>query len=322
MTEGIVFGPVPSRRLGHSLGVNNIPPKRCSYSCAYCQLGVTHGLQIERQEFYCPDEICAAVEVRVERARQQGTPVDYITLVADGEPTLDANLGREIALLQSTGIPVAVITNASLLWRADVRDDLARADWVSLKVDATRDEVWRRIDRPHPALRLPAILESLLEWSADYEGTLVTETMLVHGVNDGDACVREVASFLSRLKPDRVWLAIPTRPPALLWAHAPDEERVVQAHLLMSEQVSHVEFLVGYEGNAFAPAGDPETELQDITAVHPMREEAVRAFLAASGGDWHVVDDLVARGVIAVVDHAGHRYYVRRLGGGRAAGRH
>ena len=133
--EQLAFGPVPSRRLGRSLGVNNIPPKTCSYSCVYCQLGPTDGRNTGRIALYPVEDIVNAVRTSVRNVRAAGGKIDYITFVPDGEPTLDINLGIEIGNLRDLGIKIAVITNASLLWRKDVRDDLSRADWVSVKVD-------------------------------------------------------------------------------------------------------------------------------------------------------------------------------------------
>jgi wyosine [tRNA(Phe)-imidazoG37] synthetase (radical SAM superfamily) len=233
--------------------------------------------------------------------------------VPDGEPTLDANLGREIALLKPLGIPIAVITNASLIWREDVREDLRQADWVSLKIDSTSEKVWRRIDRPHGALRLSSILDGMLEFAGTYKGELVTETMLVQGVNDGDERVQEVAHFLAHLKPDRAYLAIPTRPPAEVWAHAPDEESIVRAYQILGEKVEQVEYLIGYEGNAFASTGNPEEDLLGITAVHPMREEAMSEFLARAGADWSIVDGLITRGQIIELEYEGRKFYLRKL---------
>lgn len=129
-----VFGPVPSRRLGRSLGVNNIPFKHCSYSCIYCQLGWTDKLTIERRKFFDRQLIFEEVRRRLEETGE----VDYITFVPDGEPTLDVNLGSEIELLKGLG-RVAVITNSSLLFREDVRADLLKADLVSLKIDAAEE---------------------------------------------------------------------------------------------------------------------------------------------------------------------------------------
>jgi wyosine [tRNA(Phe)-imidazoG37] synthetase (radical SAM superfamily) len=132
----IAFGPVPSRRLGRSLGINNIPPKFCTYFCVYCQIGRTDSRQVERHPFYEPQDIVKSVRKQVEKATKKGEPIDYLTFVPDGEPTLDSNLGYEIDLLKSLGIKIGIITNAPLAFREDVRADLMKADWVSLKIDS------------------------------------------------------------------------------------------------------------------------------------------------------------------------------------------
>ena len=144
----IAFGPVPSRRLGRSLGVNNIPPKICSYACAYCQLGRTLKLQARRQAFYKPEMVWASVQDKVAKARQAGETIDYLTFVPDGEPTLDINLKPILERLKALNLPIAVITNASLIWRQDVREDLLNANWVSLKIDTVEEETWRRGQSP------------------------------------------------------------------------------------------------------------------------------------------------------------------------------
>nr|HID14990.1 radical SAM protein [Anaerolineae bacterium] len=114
-----------------------------------------------------------------------------------------------------------MITNGSLIWREDVREALMQANWVSLKVDATREAIWRRMNRPHRALRLSTILEEMLAFARAYEGELVTETMLIEGLNDDEALVGEIADFLARLNPARAYLSVPTRPPAEGWVRPP-----------------------------------------------------------------------------------------------------
>jgi len=309
----IAFGPVPSRRLGRSLGVNNIPPKVCSYACVYCQLGRTIKMQVERRPFYEPSEVLETVRDKIERSRRAGEAVDYLTFVPDGEPTLDLNLGREIELLKPLGIKIAVISNSSLVWREDVREDLLGADWVSLKVDATQEEAWRKVDRPHGSLRLDRILDGVRAFASAYQGELVTETMLVAGVNDDEDQLRDVASFVARLEPARAYLSIPTRPPAEEWVRAPSEEIVNRAYQTLDQRVRHVEYLIGYEGNAFAFTGDVEEDLLSITSVHPMREEAVEAFLARAGADWPVVEALVAQGKLVEMAYEGRKFFMRKL---------
>ncbi len=310
----IAFGPVPSRRLGRSLGINNIPPKICTYSCVYCQLGRTIRMQVERSPFYRPSEILRTASDKVWKAEEAGERVDYLTFVPDGEPTLDISIGQEIGLMKSLGLPIAVITNASLISRQDVRGDLMEADWVSLKVDAVQEGIWQRVSRPHGRLTLAPILEGSFEFAEAYDGDLVTETMLVEGVNDGEEHLRAIAGYLAGLRPSTAYLSIPTRPPAEKWVRAPDEAALNRAYQILSERVERVEYLVGYEGNAFAFTGDVEDDLLSITAVHPMREDAVSAFLVRAGAEWAVVHRLVAQDHLAEVEYEGHKFYLRKLG--------
>jgi wyosine [tRNA(Phe)-imidazoG37] synthetase (radical SAM superfamily) len=313
METSIAFGPVPSRRLGRSLGINNVPPKVCSYSCVYCQLGRTIKMRAERQEFYGPEELADAVRERVERVRESGESIDFLTFVPDGEPTLDVNLGREIDLLRSLGISIAVICNSSLVWGEEVRSELLKADWVSLKVDSTREEVWRRIDRPHGSLALEATLRGVRQFASDFSGRLVTETMLVRGVNDQPEHLAEVAQFLSELHPSVAYLSIPTRPPAEDWVGPPAEEDLNRAYQILSERVESVEYLIGYEGDAFASTGDAREDLLSITAVHPMRKDAVAKLLSRAKADWSVVKELVETGLLSEAQYAGKTFYVRRF---------
>lgn len=309
----IVFGPVPSRRLGRSLGINNIPPKHCSYSCIYCQVGPTAAPEIVPRAFYSPEEIVRQVARRLETARAQGEVVDYLTFVPDGEPTLDLHLAEAIDALKTLGLPVAVISNASLISRPEVREILAHADWVSLKVDSVDETTWRRINRPHPELRLPDILDGIRAFAADFRGTLASETLLVGGINDGDAAVGAVADFLGAAGIRLAYLSIPHRPPSEKTVACPDEATVARAWQRMSERVARVELLTAYEGDSFAPLDDPRAQLLAVTAVHPMRASAVGALLAKAGLDMTVARELVAAGELREVSHGGEVFFIRRL---------
>jgi wyosine [tRNA(Phe)-imidazoG37] synthetase (radical SAM superfamily) len=242
-----------------------------------------------------------------------GESIDYLSFVPDGEPTLDLNLGREIELLRPLGIRIAVITNASLIWREDVRDELARADWVSLKVDSVREEVWRRIDRPHGRLRLSQILDGALAFSESFAGRLVTETMLVEGVNDSSELFEELSEFLARLHPETAYLAIPTRPPAEENVRAPDEGGITRAWSILSGALDNVELLTGYEGNEFFSGGRVDEDLLAITSVHPMRADAVETLLARRGADRSVVERLVDAGKLVKVEYGEQTFFMRKL---------
>ncbi|MDX2437206.1 MAG: radical SAM protein, partial [Acidobacteriota bacterium] len=250
---------------------------------------------------------------RVEEVRLADELVDYLSFVPDGEPTLDLNLGREIELVRELGVKIAVITNSSLIWRKDVRDELALADWVSLKVDSVREDVWRQVDRPHGKLRLSQILEGALRFSESFTGRLVTETMLVEGVNDSSEDLEELSEFLARLRPEIAYLAIPTRPPAEANVRGPDERGVTRAWSILSGALGNVECLTGYEGDTFFSGGRVDEDLLAITSVHPMRADAVEALLTRRGADRSVVQRLVDEGRLIEVEYGGQDFLVRRL---------
>jgi len=270
-------------------------------------------MQITRQPFYEPETILTEVKRKISRAKELGESIDFLTFVSDGEPTLDINLGRAIDLLRPLGAKIAVISNASLLWQENVRNDLAKADWVSLKVDAVSKDVWRRIDRPHRGLNPAIILEAMLRFAEEYEGELVTETMLVRGVNDSPDDIKQVADLLGQLNPAKAYLSVPTRPPAERWVSPPAENVLNMAYQVVSKRVEDVECLFGYEGNAFSLSGNVEEDLLNIVAVHPMQEEAVRKFLAKAGADWALIDNLIVQDRIFATDYEGKRFYLRRL---------
>lgn len=301
----LTFGPVPSRRLGNSLGINNIPPKICSYSCIYCQLGRTKKIQVHRREFYSIDEIVRSVEERLERVKN----VDYLAFVPDGEPTLDMNLGKEIDALKQFGIRIAVITNSSLIWDEKVREELSKAEWVSLKVDAVSKEIWKKINRPHKALNLEKILNGIKEFGKEF----VTETMLINGVNDNKEELKKIADFLSAIEPKKSYISIPIRPPAEKWVRRASEQAINLAYQIFSERGISVEFLLSYEGNEFAFTGNVEKDLLSITSVHPMRKDAVEEFLRKAEADWSVIERLIKENKLIEIEYGGNKFYMRRL---------
>jgi wyosine [tRNA(Phe)-imidazoG37] synthetase (radical SAM superfamily) len=270
-------------------------------------------MQVDRTQFYDPEKIYRDVRKKVEKAQRKGESVDYLTFVPDGEPTLDANLGQEIDLLKSLGLKIAVITNGSLIWRKDVREDLAKADWVSFKIDSTSEKTWRRINRPHKTLKMAAILGGLLEFAERYSGKLVTETMLLQNINDSANSARKIAGFLKHLQPVKVYLAVPTRPPVEKWVRPPDEDVLNETFQILNEKPFKVEYLIGYEGNAFAFTGNVKEDLLSITAVHPMRQDAVNKFLMRAGVDCRIIEKLMAQGQIVETKYRGQLFYMRTV---------
>lgn len=314
----IVFGPVPSRRLGRSLGINNIPPKVCSYSCVYCQVGRTDELTTKRRHFRAPSELIETVRLRLEECRHAGEQVDYATFVSDGEPTLDAGLGEEIRGVRELGVRVAVINNGSLLWRDDVRADLAAADWVSAKVDTVDEGTWRRINRPTRDLDLDLVLDGIATFASGRAAEFVTETMLVASINDDDRSLEATARFLSRTGPAVAYISAPIRPPAEAGVRMPSPETLVHAREIFAGAGLAAELLAEDEPDEFATAEGVESGLLSIMAVHPMREAAVREYLSRSGADWSLVERLLASGSIVAIVHRGQQFYTLPANRGRA----
>ena len=307
------FGPIPSRRLGKSLGINNIPPKTCSYSCIYCQVGKTIEHTATRRNFYAPEEIFEKVRTKVKLANIKGEPIDYLTFVPDGEPSLDINLGTEIELLKTLGYKIAVITNSSLLLNHNVRSELAKADLVSVKIDTCDPSIWKKINRPHKAIFLDGILDGIHLFKESFKGRLITETMLVKGINDSYDHIYDLAEYLEQVDPDKAYLAIPTRPPLMKTVIPPNEKIINTCYHILNMKINHVEYLTGYEGNEFASTGNIENDILSITSVHPLREEAITEMLRKTNKSWEIVESLISQGKLVETEYENNKFYVRKF---------
>lgn len=305
----ILFGPIPSRRLGRSLGINNIPPKVCSYSCVYCQVGLTTHLSIERQEYYSPMLIYTDIKDRLYELKIKNEFVDYLSFVPDGEPTLDVNLAQTIQLLQDFGIKIAVFTNSSLIWKREVQDTLRLADYVSIKVDTTDELTWRKINRPSPKLNLNKILDGILEFKEKYSGKLVTETMLIDGINDNEDDLIKIAHFIVKIEPEIAYITVPTRPTPIKDIHSPDKQKTISIYKIFESIYPNTELLNAYEGNEFSIAGETEKDLVSIMAVHPMRKDAVETYLSKSNSNWDIIKKLIEEEKIKELVYDGNTFY-------------
>ena len=205
-----IFGPVPSRRLGRSLGIDIVPYKTCTFDCVYCECGATSDLTRERREFYPLGELLSAVE---ERLGSLGEPPDHLTLSGAGEPTLYSRTGELIeGLKRLSSVPVAVITNGSLLGDPAVRGELLGADVVLPSLDAVFEPVFRRINRPHPGCRLESIVEGLERFVDEFEGRVLLEILLVDGYNTGEDHIEALAGVVRRLSVESVQINTAVRP--------------------------------------------------------------------------------------------------------------
>lgn len=305
----LAFGPVNSRRLGLSLGINNIPYKYCTYSCIYCQLGRTRRLTIKRRRFYEPDEVVRSVV----NILNQSVKVDYITFVPNGEPTLDSKLGLEIRMLkEKIDKPIAVLTNSSMLWMETVRNDLRKADLVSIKIDATSEELWRKINRPHESLKLSKVIDGIIDFTKDYKGTLITETMLIRGLNDKPESLELIMEVIAEVKPRIAYISVPVRPPTEKWVKPPSEERLLAAYEMLSKKAK-VELLTSIEPPPLA-ASDPIEYILATTSVHPLKlEYAIKLLEQKCPNPHQVLRQLEDRGLIKIVEHEGHVFIMQRL---------
>ena len=312
-SSAIIFGPVPSRRFGRSLGINNIPLKACTYSCVYCQVGCTFHKEIEPRTFYRPDEILQQVSARIEALHKKGEKIDYLTFVPDGEPSLDAHLGKIIDLLSPFNLKIAVISNASLLWRHEVRQSLARADVVSVKIDAVDEHTWQKINRPHRTLLLKNILAGIKKFSKEFRGQLFTETMLVKGLNDSVKSITGIADFIAGLSPDKAYVALPIRPPAKQGVIPPESKTMFSAYQIYKKKIAHTELLVEYEGDNFATSGNIRDELLRIISVHPLRKETVDRLLKSADAGHEVIDALIREKKMRMTQYQGNKFYIRNV---------
>lgn len=278
-----VYGPVPSRRLGQSLGVDPIPLKTCNYNCVYCQLGRTRPLSNARRDFFPPENILAQVQTAL-AAREPGD-IDYVTFVGQGEPLLCASLGRLIRGVKAMSeIPVAVITNGSLIYRSEVREELVAADVVMPTLDAAEEDLFRRVNRPWPKLHIGDIIEGMVSFREMFEGQLWVEVMLVKGLNDSEDSLLSLRDALALIRPDRTQINVPVRPPAETWVEIPDDEAVIRATSILGEAS---EVVAPYEGQFdLSGCADVREAIEAIIRRHPMREgrlvETLARHLSAS----------------------------------------
>ncbi len=308
-----IFGPIPSRRLGRSLGVNNIPHKVCSYSCIYCQVGRTSNKEIERREYYDPDEILQEVADKLVTLTGINEKVDYISIVPDGEPTLDINLEYLIDLLKIFGIRVAVFTNGSLLWRTDVRAALSKADLVSIKIDTVDEDIWHRINRPKSTFKMNLVLSGVCDFVKGYNGRAITETMLVMGINDSKLSIERTAQFISKLKINKSYLAVPVRPPAESKVKSVSTSKMDFALEMFGQYNIDAESLSLDTALDFSHTGEFEEELLSIISVHPMNREAVYKLLKKANLDWTVIRELLNQKKMIEVEYNGGKYYQRNF---------
>jgi len=208
-TYHYLFGPVRSRRLGQSLGLDIVPMKTCTQNCLYCQLGKDAPLTLERKVYVPTDAVLTELRQRLD----EGLSADYITLSGSGEPTLHSELGVIIdGIKKLTGIPAAVITNGTLLYQPEVRRDCAKADVVLPSLDAGDEATFRRLNNPHPDLNFELFINGLCRFRNEYAGQIWLEVFFCRGINTDEDRIRNIARLIAKIRPDKVQLNTAARP--------------------------------------------------------------------------------------------------------------
>ncbi len=306
--EKFVFGPVPSRRLGQSLGIDPVPTKTCNFNCVFCQLGRTEHLTKERGEFFQAEEIVEQVEAAL--ASRPKSTVDWVTFIASGETCLHSRLGWMIDEVRKlTSLPLAVVTNGSLLYRPEVRHALAAADAVLPRLDAGTSALYRRINRPHPGFTFEHHVDGLIKFRRSYTGRLWLEIMLVGGENDSEQALQDIAAVVGKIEPDEIHISLPTRPPAETWVRPPQRHVVLKALNILGNKAR---VIPPTEGDFELEAGENVVEaVLGIIARHPMSQNELENCLArwSPEGVQEALAKLEADGRITVVAHLGSRFW-------------
>lgn len=259
-----LFGPVNSRRLGLSLGVDLIPPKTCTFDCIYCEVGRTTHLTLKRQ----PCAVRAIIREIQEYFQKSHIPPDFVTLAGSGEPTLNAGIGEIIAAIKAlTQIPVAVLTNGALLHQAEVRRELRDADVVLPSLDAAREGAFRRLNRPAPGLTLETILAGLKTFRKEHRGQIWLEVMLLKGINDGEGELAALKREIAAIAPDRVQLNTAVRPVVEADAQALERHELEGIAAYLGQKV---EIIASFDRPGPAAAAVKDNAVVDMLSRRPM----------------------------------------------------
>jgi wyosine [tRNA(Phe)-imidazoG37] synthetase (radical SAM superfamily) len=303
-----VFGPVPSRRLGRSLGIDPIPLKTCNWNCVYCQLGRTRPLTNRIQPYHPIETILA--EVSKVLSHDPAPEIDWMTIVGSGEPTLHAELGELIIGLQGLAdIPVAVITNGALLFRPEIRTALLPAQAVLPSLDAGSAQLYKRLNRPHPEVSFERFLAGLIDFRHEYRRHYWLEIMLIDGLNDSEEALRDLASAVSRIQPDLIHISLPTRPPAEDWVRPSTLKGQARAKDILGE---HAWVISDPDGDfKLDPQADVVEAIASILQRHPMTQRQLKETIAQQPGAdvEQVLQQLQSSGLAQIVERLGQRYW-------------
>ncbi len=265
-----VYGPVPSRRLGRSLGIDLIPSKTCNYQCVYCQLGKTTCFTNIRKNYFPKNDILSEIKNMIKKNKNN---FDYVTFVGSGEPTLYKDIGEIILKTKEfTNKPICIVTNGSLLYNKEVKNNLMHADAILPSLDAGDENLFKKINRPHPSLNFKSIIQGFIDFKQEFKGKFWIEVMLMKGINDSDENITNIKKIIDLIQPDRIDINIPIRPPAENWVKIPGEYLISRLNKIFNKY-----------NNIFYPergifkiySSNFENNLLSIIERHPMRLDQI-----------------------------------------------
>ncbi|MCB9653323.1 MAG: radical SAM protein [Deltaproteobacteria bacterium] len=299
-----VFGPVRSRRLGRSLGVDPVPLKTCNWNCVYCQLGRSRPLVATRGAWVPAEDVVSEVAKTLEARSGE---IDWITFAGSGEPTLHDRLGWMIeSVKKMTEIPIAVITNGVLLHEPAVRAAVGLADAVLPSLDAGTEALYRKVVRPHPEATFERLIQGLQAFRQEFTGYLWIETMLIRGLNDDEAALSQLADVLKPIAPNEIHLNVTVRPPSEPWVAPPEDATLARAAEILGE-VAPVVVPSGRGTFVLDDGRDPVEQILEVIERHPLPERVLSEGLSS-------LDDAARAAIFAELAATGRAQRVERQG--------
>ena len=303
-----VFGPVPSRRLGYSLGIDLVPFKTCTYDCIYCQVGRTTKKTIKCEEFFPPEQILEEIKEKLSK-----TSPDFITFSGSGEPTLYSKIGELTEKIKKiTDIKIALLTNGSLLWREDIREKLSKIDLILPTLTTANEDTFRRIHRPHPELRLNNIIDGLIKFRKEYNGKIFLEVFILKGINDNKEELIPLRDVIEEIEPDKIQMNTAVRPPSEKDAVAVDMKRLEEIASFFGEKA---EVIAYRQRVSKGVKGDKISHIVEMIKRRPVSAKDISDAMGIEMEEVHsIIKGLMIKGVISAYNHLDETYYILREG--------
>jgi len=303
-----VFGPVPSRRLGLSLGIDLIPFKTCTYDCIYCQVGRTIRKTTKCEEFFSPEQILEEIKEKLSNISP-----DFITFSGSGEPTLYSKideLTRKIKRI--TDIKIALLTNGSLFWKDEIRERVLEIDLILPTLTTANEDTFRRIHRPHPELRLNNIIDGLIKLRKEYKGKIFLELFVLKGINDNEKELIPLRDVIKRIKPDKIQINTVVRPPSEKDAIAVDMDKLEEIASFFGKNAE----VIAYRRRiSKGVKGDKISHIVEMIKRRPVSAKDISDAMGIDIDEVHsIIKGLMIKGIISFYDHLNETYYILREG--------